>query len=559
MLSNLIVKNFAIIDNITIDFNQGFTVLTGETGAGKSLIIDAIGLLFGSRSSTSIIRNGYDKAIVEGVFENLSQNTKKVLEHIGVDLLEDDMLIIKREINLNGKSIVRVNGEIVSLSQLDTLAKTLGDIHTQDDTKKLFVPENYLTFIDNNKTLNELANYQDLRKIYLNNIKNYKNLISSKQESDKNYEFWQYQYNELSNADLKVNELEELENELEYLNNFEVIYKLLQEARVNLESNSVCDSIFLTVNILEKLSKFNSKYNNLYNTLNDAYYNIDDCLSTIKDDYNHLEFDQNKLDRINERISFLKGLMKKYHQDIVGLIKYKEELKEKINNIDNIDYLITESKNNVDSSYTDLSFVAKKLTFLRKENASLLVNNIKSTLKDLLLDKVEIEIRFNEYNLNDSLNNLIFTENGCDIIDIYVSFNIGEALKPLSKVASGGEMSRVMLALKVNMLDNLNLSTIIFDEIDSGVSGEAAEGVALKMKEISKKTQVLSITHLPLVASFADHQMLISKEVVDNRTLTNVYKLTFDERVDVLSKMISPNDSSNKSKELAKSWLLKLK
>lgn len=557
MLSNLRVKNFAIIDNITIDFNSGFTVLTGETGAGKSLIIDAIGLLFGDRSSTSIVRNGETKAIVEGVFENLSENTKNILEEIGVESLDDDMLVIKREINTSGKSIVRVNGEIVTLSQLDILAKTLGDIHTQDDTKKLFMPENYLTFIENSNSLEELNKYKDLRKIYLNNLKEYKKLINSQDDIDKNHEYWLYQYNELSNANLKVNEIEELEKELEFLNNYEVVYKLLLEIRETLDNNDICDSLYRVVNLLEKLSKYNENYNKMYEMLNDAYYNIEDLGSTIKDDFNHLEFDEERLNEINERISFLNGLKKKYRTDILGLIKFKEELKEKIDNVDNIEVFIEDSRKLVENSYINLVHVSKKLTEIRKNNAIEVVSNIKNTLKDLLLEKVSIEIKFNDYLLEDYSNSNTFTEDGCDVIDIFVSFNVGEALKPLSKVASGGEMSRVMLALKVNMLDNLHLSTMIFDEIDSGVSGEAAAGVASKMKEISKKTQVLAITHLPIVASFADNQMLISKEVIDDRTTTNIKELSEEERINVLAKMISPNDTTNKSYELAKSWLKK--
>lgn len=555
MLSNLRVKNFAIIDNINVEFDKGFTVLTGETGAGKSLIIDAIGLLFGERSSTSIVRNGESKAIVEGVFENLSNNTKVILDEMGVESLEDDMLIIKREINLTGKSIVRVNGEIVTLNQLEKLASTLGDIHTQDDTKKLFQPENYLAFIDDENSLSILNEYLDFKKIYFQNIKKYKNLINSEEDITKNLEYWVYQLNELEKANLVVGELENLEEELDLLDNYEVIYKLLLEIKDTFRNQDISGSLYGVVNVLEKLSKINSKYSKQYEQLNDAYYIVEDIESTIKDDFNHLEFDENHLNDLNERINYLNSLCRKYRTDINGLIKLKEDLKEKINNVDNIDVYIEDAKKDVVKSFNNLANVSKKLTSVRKNNAESLIKNIKGTLCDLLLDKVQIDIKFNDYNLTDPFQSSIFLDDGCDIIDILVSFNVGENLKPLSKVASGGEMSRVMLALKVNMLENLHLSTIIFDEIDSGVSGEAAAGVASKMKEISKYTQVLAITHLPIVASTADTQMLISKEVVNDRTLTNVSTLTFEERVDVLSKMLSPGDTTNKSKELAISLL----
>lgn len=555
MLSNLRVKNFAIIDNITVDFENGFTVLTGETGAGKSLIIDAIGLLFGDRSSTSVVRSGESKAIVEGVFESLSQNTKKVLEEIGVEALEEDMLVIKREINASGKSLVRVNGEIVTLSQLEILAKTLGDIHTQDDTKKLFQPENYLSFIDNDETLELVTKYKDFKTLYLQNYKKYKSLVDSQGEIDKNYEFWVYQFNELEKASLKASELDELEEELEFLNNYEVVYKLLLDIKESFKNSDISSTLYNVLHFVEKLSKINSKYAKQYEILNDAYYNIEDFESSIKDDFNHLEFDEERLNQINERISFLNGLMRKYRTDILGLIKIKEELKQKIDNVDNIDVYIEDAKKQVVDSFNNLSLIANSLTSKRKLNATLLEKNIKQTLKDLLLEKVQIQISFNNYSLIDPFTTALFYEDGCDIIDILVSFNVGEALKPLSKVASGGEMSRVMLALKVNMLDNLHLSTMIFDEIDSGVSGEVADGVALKMKEISKRTQVLAITHLPIVASYATKQMLISKEVINDRTVTNVVELTYEERVNVLAKMLSPNDTSEKSKELARALL----
>lgn len=557
MLNNLRVQNFAIIDNINIEFEEGFTVLTGETGAGKSLIIDAIGLLFGDRSSTSVVRNGEAKAIVEGVFDNLGSNTIAVLNEIGVDLLDDDMLIIKREINSTGKSIIRVNGEIVTLSQLEKLALTLGDIHTQDDTKKLFLPENYLSFIDNEESLNLLSQYHDLRNIYLLNIKKYRSLLNSQSEIDTNYEFWTYQYNELEKAKLKIGEIEELEQELHFLNNYEYVYKLLLEIKTSFDNSDISTTLFGILHSLEKLKKVNDKYQKQYEIINDAYYNLEDLSDTIKNDFNHLEFDEERLNEINERISYLNGLMRKYRLDIVGLIKMKEDLKEKINNVDNIDVYLEDAKKEVVRSFENLSNIAHNLTSVRKNNALTLCNNIKDTLKDLLLDKVQILIQFNEYELKDSLKSNVFLDNGCDEIDILVSFNIGENLKPLAKVASGGEMSRVMLALKVNMLNNLHLSTMIFDEIDSGVSGDAASGVAEKMKAISKFTQVLAITHLPIVASRADQQMLLSKDVVNERTVTNIKKLTYEERVDVIARMLSPNDNTTKSKELAISLLQK--
>lgn len=557
MLSNLRVQNFAIIDNISIEFFEGFTVLTGETGAGKSLIIDAIGLLFGDRSISSIVRSGESKAIVEGVFEKISDNTKKVLEEIGVDLLDDDLLIIKREINVNGKNIIRVNGEMITLNQLESLAFTLGDIHTQDDTKKLFLPENYLTFVENDETLKLLESYRELLAEYKEKLKRYQNLLNEQTKTQTNKDFWEFQYNELVNADLKENEIENLEKEVEYLSNFETIYNLLGEIKETFEENNLTTALYNILTSFNKLVSYNNKYQKYLDTINDSYYNLDDFYDFIRNEYNHLEFDEETLDRLNERISYLKNLSHKYRMNISELISYRNDLEKRLDVDRNLDVYLEDSLNDVKKSFKKLADITNQLTIARKNNANKLVHNIKNTLKDLLLNRVEVVITFNEYQLDNPLNATMFKDDGCDKIDILVSFNVGESPKPLSKIASGGEMSRVMLALKVNLLNNLHLSTMIFDEIDSGISGEAAEGVARKMKEISNNTQVLAITHLPIVASFASTQMLISKKVVDDRTITSIKTLDHDERILVLAKMISPNDQTNKSIELARSWLEK--
>lgn len=555
MLSLLKVKNFAIIDNLTVEFTDGFTVLTGETGAGKSLIIDAIGLLFGDRSSTMMIRSGESKALVEGIFENVSDNTKNILNELQIELLDGDTVAIKREISNQGKSLIRVNGEIITLNQLDLIASTLGDIHTQTDTHKLFKPQNYLTFIDNEEVASLSLLYNEARKKYLKAIKNYNEINELSILDTTNFEFWQYQYNELEKANLNINEEKNLEEELDYLNNFEYIHKNLLSINELFNDNNILDHLYEIISYTDKLAKIKSDYQKDSEKLNDCYYELEDLSNKFKNTFKSLDFDNVRLDEINERLSYLNSLKNKYKKNIKELIQFKGELKGKIESFEQIDDKILDAKKEVENSFSDLLTKTKDLTNARKKSAKKLEESVLNTLNDLMLSKVQLNISFDEYNVTDPYNSSIFKTNGADNIDILISFNIGEPLRPLSKIASGGEMSRIMLALKVHVLKTLKLSTVIFDEIDSGVSGSVAGKIAEKLKEISKDTQLLAITHLPIVASYSDQHYNIYKEFTENSTSTKIKELSVDERISVLSEMINPNDTTNQAYELAKTML----
>lgn len=555
MLSLLKVKNFAIIDNLTVEFTDGFTALTGETGAGKSLIIDAIGLLFGDRSSTMMIRSGESKALVEGIFENVSDNTKNILNELQIELLDGDTVAIKREISNQGKSLIRVNGEIITLNQLDLIASTLGDIHTQTDTHKLFKPQNYLTFIDNEEVASLSLLYNEARKKYLKAIKNYNEINELSILDTTNFEFWQYQYNELEKANLNINEEKNLEEELDYLNNFEYIHKNLLSINELFNDNNILDHLYEIISYTDKLAKIKSDYQKDSEKLNDCYYELEDLSNKFKNTFKSLDFDNVRLDEINERLSYLNSLKNKYKKNIKELIQFKGELKAKIESFEQIDDKILDAKKEIENSFSDLLTKTKDLTNARKKSAKKLEESVLNTLNDLMLSKVQLNISFDEYNVTDPYNSSIFKTNGADNIDILISFNIGEPLRPLSKIASGGEMSRIMLALKVHVLKTLKLSTVIFDEIDSGVSGSVAGKIAEKLKEISKDTQLLAITHLPIVASYSDQHYNIYKEFTENSTSTKIKELSVDERISVLSEMINPNDTTNQAYELAKTML----
>ncbi len=554
MLSSITIQNFAIIDNITINFKPGLTVLTGETGAGKSIIIDAIGMLLGQRASQDLIRYGADKAIIEGVFFHDNPVITEILNNLGIDD-EDNIITIRREISANGKSISRVNGLVVNLSQLLTISNYLADIHTQIDSRKLFISSNYLEFIDNNKVKELMPIYLEKLKNYKNYLKKYLDLKNTQNKDNQMIEFYKYQFDELNKANLDLTEIDELKNELDQLNNFDSIYRTLSESVSYFQDNSIIDTIHLINNNLSKLSAFHNKYQEIKERLMSSYYEIEDIYNEIHDDLLNLEFDQERLDYINARLSFINNLKRKYQKDLPELIEYRDELSQKLDSFTNYDFYLKEYYQDVKKSHQELLDIALAIHNIRRALSEEMSNAIKKTLADLHLSKVELKITFDEVNYSDILNDSIFYNDGIDKVNFMISFNPGEPLKELSKVASGGEMSRVMLALKVHMLKNYQLPAIIFDEIDTGVSGEVALSVAEKLKEISNSTQVLAITHLPVVAGIANNHFLIKKEAKDDRVTTTVTEISEEERILEIAKMIAGENATENSIKLAKEMI----
>ena len=553
MLQQLTVNNFAIIDNITIEFKNHLSVLTGATGAGKSLIIDAIGLLLGDRASNQMIRTGEEKATIEGIFTSYNETIDNLLDQFGIDKM--DYLIIRRDIYKNGKSISRINGYVVTLSQLTTISNLLADIHTQLDTKKLFDLRNYVDFIDNEEIRKEISKYQEIRNEYLEHLKAYNHLVDEFKKGQDNFDFYQFRLNELKSMNLSVDEVANLEEELNVLNNYETINSNLSEIKETFRSQDILNSLYSIKQQLAKLASFNEKYAELAKTVDGSYYDLEDVEQTISSNLAHLEFDNKRFDYINERISAIKDIERKYRMSVEQLIDYQKSLEELVNNFDQSEFLINNELIKVKESFDKLTKKAAEITALRVAQSKILIDNINKTLVDLCLDKVRIKITVDSIKPNNEFDQSAFKENGNNIVDFLISFNIGEELRPLSKVASGGEMSRIMLALKTHMLQNMNLSTIIFDEIDTGISGEVAMAVAKKMKEISKTTQVLAITHLPIVASAADQHLFVSKEVKDNKTYTIVKLLSKEERIEKVAEMISSSNNDISSLLVAENMI----
>lgn len=546
MLATLNVKNFAIIDNIKIDFNHGLTVLTGETGAGKSLIIDAISLLFGERASNDLIRYGEDKATIEGLFSNYDSNIKGLLNKYDIDYDESDYLIVKRELYASGKNICKINNQNVTLNQLKEISMYIGDIHSQLETFGLINPKNYILFLHNSKTNELLELYENNLKKYRKAKKEYDELISKNDENTKRLDFIKYQLNELTQAKLSLSEEEELKNESKFLSNFEDVSSTLFELKNNFLNDQTLSNLYESLNLMQKLSKYDEKYLEFKNILEEAYYNIEEVANDKSLSVNVIDFDERRLDEVNERLAIYSELKRKYKMTTEELIAFKEKLENTINEVDNFDFNLKELEKNVNIYLDEVMNVGNNLHEERVKISKQIMNEIMPHLLDLQLSNTLFEIDVN------NTKNLL--RDGLDEVNFNVTFNKGEPVKPLSKIASGGELSRFMLALKTVLGDNLPMQTKIFDEIDSGVSGNVAYSIGKKLHNISKTSQVLCITHLPQVASVADHHIKISKTLIEGRTITKIDVLDYDGRVQEIASMISngvPTEASlNYAKEL---------
>ena len=546
MLIQLNIKQFGIIESATIELKNGLTVLSGETGAGKSMILAAISQLSGQRTSTSYIRYGEEKASVEGVFD-FPKNKEVINIFKDLDLdLEDEVIIIRRDIYSSGKSVCRINGTIVNLSTLKKVAVYLLDMHEQHDNQILLVEKNHLNLIDS-------FNKEEIKKVrmeYKEKYKEYK-VVTEKienlkqQESDilQKVDFLKFQYQELTQMKLKKDEDISLEKDIDYLENFE---------KVNTLAYSITDGIDGEYGILSKLagiksnlgelSRYNSNFEEKYEEITNLYYILDDLKYEVSSYTDDIEYDEEKLDRLIFRMDKIKNLEKKYSRSLNDLIIFREEIKEELEELENYeenyDKYIVEQKNIL----AELKSLGDKLTTIRKKTAQKLESLIQEELKFLYMDKSTIKVDFKDKE---------YASDGKDDVRILISANLGEPLKSLSKVASGGELSRVMLALKIIFSRSIEATSIIFDEIDTGVSGRVSQRMAEKMYQLGVGSQVLCISHLPQTTALADTNLLISKEVIDKRTLTSIKELDRQQKIEEVARMISGDKMTRLSEEHA--------
>lgn len=556
MLERLVVTNFAIIENIDISFKDGLTVLTGETGAGKSLIIDSLSLLLGERAQLEMIRTGFDKAEIIGYFDINNIHLSAILESLNVPII-DSKVKVQRVIS-QSKSIVKVNDSIITLSDLKRISKYLADIHMQFDMQKILNPDNYLEIIDGFK-YNLVKEYQNKYLSSLNKFKEkrqeYSAIIKKINDIKEKKDIYEYHFKELTDYSLSLDEEEKIINKIELLKNYDKVYNLLEETNALIREDFL-DKLYEVKDHTERLSEYQKEYTTTSEKLNDYYYEIESIFDDLKKDFERLDYDPIELNNLETRLNDLDNLKKKYKMSIEELIKYRDSLSELLKLDENYDEVLNETKNELIVLYNDTYSAGVELSKLREDIASSIERELEKNMLDLSL-KARFKVELKRCEKEDDLSGSIFKDEGIDNIDFLIETNVGEGLKPLSKTISGGEASRIMLALKALFIKSQKISTVIFDEIDTGISGEIAYKVANKIYEISLSTQVISITHLPQVASLSKNHLKISKSIKDNRTYTSVKELNLDEKIYEIAKMISGDKVTESQLKYAKEMVIR--
>ena len=552
MLKRLCINNLAIISNIDSTFEDGFSVLTGETGAGKSLVIDSLSLLLGSRASTELIRKGEEKAIVKGYFEVNKPQLEALFLKLNIPYNQGEIEI--EGVRGRNKSYIKVNNTPTNLIDLSKIAPYLADIHSQFDFEKILNEDNYLGIIDG-FSFDLISSYKEKYQVALNQYKvakeAYSSLLDKQKQIDSNYDFYLYQYNELKQMDLKEDEEKQIQEEISLLENFDKIHSLQEETK-QLLNGDFLDKFFELDNNLEKLSSYQEKYKEAYSLIDERYLELNDYLSSLKKKFDDIDYDPARLDELNQRQVDIIALKRKYKKDFNELLSYKDELSLLLENKDNLSNEINKKKEEMDKLFLLTLEKGKELSKIRQSLSNKIEKELERSLNDLLL-KAKFKIMFAPTEKEDDS---IFLESGIDKIDFLIETNVGEGLKSLSKIISGGEASRIMLAFKSLFIKANKVPTVIFDEIDTGISGETAQAVARKIKEISLSTQVISITHMPQVASLSDHHILISKIIKDGRTYAKMKELNLEEKIKQVAYLISGDKITPSQLEYAKEMVL---
>lgn len=537
MVTTLHIKNVGIIDDLSLDLNEGFNVLTGETGAGKTLIIGSLAILAGGRFSKEMIRNGEEFSFVEANFYCPDN-----------ELAIDNNIIVSREIHSNGRNSCKINGRLVTVNELKEFMSKILDIHGQQDSQLILNPMQHIIYLDKfiGKELEDNLNKYKVKLAEYNTLKQeLKNTYGEDQEKERRLDLLRYQYNEIEQANLKENEEEELEEKHKMMQNAEKLKDNLCEVDNELNENAVV-AISNAIRSLEKIQDCGSKYTEKLSILKSSYYDIQELardLSYMREDVN---FDEEERNQIENRLDLIYSLKRKYGNTISEILKYSSKVEEEIHKIENLDEYHKKIKAKINVLKQELLEIANNMTNTRKKYAKELSTKINKELKDLEMPNARFEIQVDTADK--------FYETGIDEVEFMICTNIGEELKPLVKIASGGEMARIMLAIKNVLADVDEVSTLVFDEIDTGISGKASKAVAEKMKSIAKSHQVICITHLPSVAAKGDHNYYISKQTKENKTYTQIKKLSEEETIVEIARI-----SSGEVTEIAKAHAQELR
>ncbi|TDM15509.1 DNA repair protein RecN [Macrococcus bovicus] len=534
MLQTLSIRQFAIIDELSIEIKDGLTVLSGETGAGKSIIIDAISMLIGARASQNLVRHGENKAVIEGVFDiDDNPNVRQLLEEKDID--QDDFMIVKREIMKTGKSICKINSQTVTLSELKQVMQELLDIHGQHETQHLLKSKYHIRLLDEfsgGRYQAILDEYTDAFKIYQEKKEELRKLEQKDESLLQRLDLIKFQHNELTQAKLVAGEVNQLKDDINRLRNFEKLnHELTKTVNYLSDENNIIDKLFDFNESLKEIDEIlKGGYASLLEETNSVYYLLEDAKHRLYDELTSNEYDENLLNDMEARMNLIQQFERKYGKNHDELILLIDDLETEINQIENLEESTSQLKKEIELQYQKVIAKGTQLSKERRTDALDLRNKILDEIHHLEMKSANFEIAFSKTEP---------TLAGLETIEFMISPNKGEPLKGLDKIASGGELSRIMLALKTIFAENRGQTAILFDEVDTGVSGRVAQKMAEKMKQIAQHIQVICISHLPQVAAISDHHLFIEKHERDDRTITTVTELTGDDKVKEVARMIS--------------------
>lgn len=573
MLRQLFIQNIALIDTLSIEFGPGLNILTGETGAGKSIIVDAVNLILGGRTDRDLVKTGTEKALVEGAFD-ITENEKIItfLDHIGIELADEHVLILTREITMNGKNTCRANGRMITLAHMKEISNYLVDIHGQHEHQSLLNANSHMTILDKFGGTNLQSDLLAVSGIY-HQWKDVSTALSSmmghEQEREHRMDLLRYQTSEIESAALKKDEDEEITKQRNLFINSEkitnVVNRIYQALYEGYDNNTgILNDVRKMHSELSELAHYDMDFINLQNKTDDIYYSLEDIAIEIRNSREKYEYDPTKLDEIEIRLDIINKLKRKYGKTIDEINVYYRNCMEDLNKLENNDHCILELKKERQKYFIQLQTDSQHLSQMRKNVAIEFQSKVIEQLQELGLGKCLFEVFFHEADigLQGDIDEALLTEKGYDHIEFLISPNPGEPLRPLVKIASGGEMSRIMLALKSIMAHIDEIPSLIFDEIDTGVSGKMAQVVAEKMIKLSRNHQILCITHLPQIAAMGDTHFLIEKQQDEQSTKTNIKTLSMIERYHEIAKMVGGISISSVSLDHAKQmvdWAVKYK
>lgn len=547
------IKNFAIIESLSLTFQEGMTVLTGETGAGKSIIIDALGLLVGGRGSADFIRHGEERLELQGLFALAEDNLacRNALIENGIDA-SDDMVVLERSLFRSGKNSCRINGKLVTTVLLRQIGSKLIDIHSQHEHQELMNEEFHLSLLDrfaSDKIKPALTKYQTNFKEYQTIEKEWQNWTKNERELAQRLDMLRFQQQEIENANLQAGEEDRLLEQKNILANFEKLNENLQGAYAAIQGEpGGLEFVGEAMRQMETAASIHTDYKAVSEAISSSYYMLEDSMSQIRQSLDQLEFQPEELNQIESRLNDLNQLKRKYGKTIEDIIQYEQEISSEMEKLTDSESHVGHLETKLATLKTELTKQAATLTDIRKKAAVTLEKQIKQELNQLYMEKAIFSVRF-------EANKMELTELGQDSVVFYMSTNPGEPLKPLAKIASGGELSRMMLALKTIFSRHQGITSIIFDEVDTGVSGRVGQAIAEKIYAVSVGSQVLCISHLPQVAAMANHHYYITKKVQNKRTTTSVTVLKGVEKIEEISRMIAGIEVTELTKQHAKEMI----